>query len=278
MQALQGAGEDSAGKLETIYPIIIGRPCPVGDPRYPCSGNFFTDGSADSIRDLAAVPSPPTMTAVTRFLQKHKVVVDEDALTVSVVATVRDLLALQGAQLWNHATLQEEDIPEDAELWEKACKEPPEPPLDLSQLRMIKAELRALVTDIHEVIDRAYAKATARQELRSSVEGRRRALLAKVVERMSSERLARSWTTWRELVGASERMFEAGLCSLGKTQEITGSTLNPLRDSLGDQEKNISRCEQPASVFKCSFLLGLLCSCYMLTLYNFSLLRCAASI
>jgi len=58
---------------------------------------------------------------------------------------VSKLLALQGAQLWNHGDLQPEGIPEDGEMWSTVQHEPPVPTLDLDQLRMLKAELRALV-------------------------------------------------------------------------------------------------------------------------------------
>jgi len=61
------------------------------------------------------------------------------------VTQVSKLLALQGAQLWNHGDLQPEVVPEDGDLWSKVQHEPPVPALDLEQLRMIKAELRALV-------------------------------------------------------------------------------------------------------------------------------------
>jgi len=61
------------------------------------------------------------------------------------VAQVSKLLALQGAQLWNHGDLQPEVIPEDGDMWSKVQHEPPVPALDLDQLRMLKAEFRALV-------------------------------------------------------------------------------------------------------------------------------------
>ena len=64
---------------------------------------------------------------------------------------VRDLLALQGARLWDHGPLHEEALEETSEVVVLALKEPPEPSLDLQQLRAIKAEFRALVPAIHEV-------------------------------------------------------------------------------------------------------------------------------
>ena len=232
LQALQAADDEDAGKLKIIYPIIIGKPCNEGDPRYPCTGNFFTDGSADSINDLAAVPSPPTMTAVSNFLQKHRVAVDDEILATPVMTTVRDLMSLQGAQLWNHPTLFPEEVPED--LWDKVCKEPPVPPLNLQQLQMIKAELRALVPGIHEVIDRAHIKSAASSELRKAAEGRRRELLCKIVGRLSSERLMTAWCNWRDLVGESQQLFES---SLSKLNGRRAAAEFPIDDSnfAGDQ-------------------------------------------
>ena len=224
LQALQAADDEDAGKLKIIYPIIIGKPCNEGDPRYPCTGNFFTDGSADSINDLAAVPSPPTMTAVSNFLQKHRVAVDDEILATPVMTTVRDLMSLQGAQLWNHPTLFPEEVPED--LWDKVCKEPPVPPLNLQQLQMIKAELRALVPGIHEVIDRAHIKSAASSELRKAAEGRRRELLCKIVGRLSSERLMTAWCTWRDSVGESQQLFEASLGKLNGRRAALGFPIN----------------------------------------------------
>ena len=61
------------------------------------------------------------------------------------VTQVSKLLALQGAQLWNHGDLQAEEISRDGEMWSKVQREPPVPALDLDQLRMLKAEIRALV-------------------------------------------------------------------------------------------------------------------------------------
>ncbi len=224
MQALLALEEEFASKLETIYPIIIGRPCGEDDPRYPGTGNFFVDGSAESLRRLAAVPSPPTINAVTRFLQKNRVEVDDDSVAVPMAAAVKDLLALQGAQLWNHAALEEEDIPPDSELWEKASKEPPAPPLDLPQLRMLKAELRALVPGIHEVIDRAHAKAAVRRTRRQQLEGRRKELLTRVLLRMSAALLSESWATWRSSVGTSARLFATGLHTLPEEAETPEAT------------------------------------------------------
>jgi hypothetical protein len=61
------------------------------------------------------------------------------------VTQVSKLLSLQGAQLWNHGDLEPEGIPEDGDMWSTVKHEPPVPTLDLDQLRMLKAELRALV-------------------------------------------------------------------------------------------------------------------------------------
>jgi hypothetical protein len=216
MQALQFANEDTIGKLETIYPVIIGKPREESDPSYPCSGNFFTDGSNNSMRRLAAVASPPTMNAVARFLQKNKIIFEDDALSVPVVTTVKDLFALQGAQLWNHPELVEEDIQEDSELWLKVSKDPPNPPMNLVQLRMLKAELRALVPGIHEVIDRAHAKAKTRRERRDAIEEKRLALLNRVILRMTTELVACAFDAWQDSVGDSKRQFEVGMLRLPK--------------------------------------------------------------
>ena len=102
-QAILGARErDPLAKLCAIYPILVGRPCRPDEPHYPASGNFFTDGSADGLRRLVDRVSPPTMDAVAAFLQKQRIKVDKRALQMPVAATVKELFALQGAQLWNH--------------------------------------------------------------------------------------------------------------------------------------------------------------------------------
>jgi serine/threonine protein kinase len=228
MQALQYANEDTVGKLETIYPVIIGKPLEESDPSYPYTGNFFTDGSSDSVRRLAAVASPSTMTAVARFLQKSKIVFEEDALNVSVASTVKDLFALQGAQLWNHPELEEEDIQEDSELWLKVSKDPPSPPMNLIQLRMLKAELRALVPGIHEVIDRAHAKASKRRQRRDAIEERRLVLLNRVILRMSSDLVSSAFEAWQDSVGDSKRLFQVGMRRLPEEDcsEDLGTSLN----------------------------------------------------
>ncbi len=211
MQALQFANEDSVGKLETIYPVIIGKPRIESDPSYPCTGNFFTDGSNNGMRRLAAVPSPPTMNAVARFLQKNKITFEDDAVTAPIANTVKELFALQGAQLWNHPVLVEEDIPVDSELWLKVSKDQSNPPMNLMQLRMLKAELRALVPGIHEVIDRAQAKAEKRRERREAIEEKRLALLNRVILRMSADSVSCAFEVWRDSVGDSMRLFKVGM-------------------------------------------------------------------
>ena len=162
MQALLG----TSGRLETIYPILIGKQYQTGDPGYPCSGNFFQE-CGPLIGKLAEGVSPPTTGSVVKFLQKFNISVPDSASFGSVKGTVQELLSLQGAQLWAHpSSLQEEDIAEDADVALKLAADPPTPALDLRQLRMLKAELRALVPAVHEVIDRAHAKHRKKQLLR----------------------------------------------------------------------------------------------------------------
>jgi hypothetical protein len=45
---------------------------PLFCPSYPYTGNFFVDGSASGIRQLANVVSRPTVTAVSSFLRKAR--------------------------------------------------------------------------------------------------------------------------------------------------------------------------------------------------------------
>ena len=211
MQALQESESDLVGKLEVIFPIIIGKPYPKYDPKYPCTGNFFGDGSGNGVKKLASTSSPPTMEVVTKFLKKNKIVVGENLLAMSIASCVKDLLALQGAQLWNHGSLQEEDITEDSEIWQKVLKDPPDPPLDLNQLKMIKAEFRALVSSVHEVIDRAHAQAAIKRRKKNEIEQRRREMLKKIIERMSAECLREAFRGWKNLIGDSSRQFQSKL-------------------------------------------------------------------
>ena len=154
MQALLG----TSGRLEAIYPVLVGRPHGPDDPRYPCCGDFF-QGCGGLIGELAEAASPPTSGSVARFLRKFGVAAPDRPGFGAVRGTVQELLSLQGAQLWAHPPgLPEEPVAEDDDVARRLLSDPPSPALDLRQLRMLKAELRALVPAVHEVIDRAHAK------------------------------------------------------------------------------------------------------------------------
>uniref|UniRef100_A0A7S0QIL7 non-specific serine/threonine protein kinase n=1 Tax=Cryptomonas curvata TaxID=233186 RepID=A0A7S0QIL7_9CRYP len=164
MQALQGY----AGRLEATFPIFIGRPNDVGDNKYPCSGDFFTV-NGEHIAHLIDAVSPQTCTSVLKFLEKNKIMVHDKVKSITVKSAVYDLLSLQGGRLWDHSKLADEDIPEDSEIALKILADPPTPPLDIQQLKMLKAELRHLVPAIHEVVDRAYSKHAASHSKRASI-------------------------------------------------------------------------------------------------------------
>ena len=157
MQAIQGRPEQT---LQTIYPIFIGCPYEKNDVNYPHTGNFFHQ-SSHLIDALVDVPSPPTTNAVASFLKRRAKLEQADAAsTLTVRGGVKGLLAIQGAQLWSHTDgLPEEEMHEDSELFQRVQRDPPNPPLDFEQLKALKAQLRALVPGIYEVIDRAYVDA-----------------------------------------------------------------------------------------------------------------------
>jgi hypothetical protein len=54
--------KSSVGKLEAIYPILVGQPRDPIDELYPGTNNFYRDGSAQAIIEgkLVERPSPPT--------------------------------------------------------------------------------------------------------------------------------------------------------------------------------------------------------------------------
>jgi hypothetical protein len=154
MQALLG----TSGRLEAIYPVLVGKHHIKDDPKYPCSGDFFR-GCSGQIHDLPESSSPPTTDSVVKFLSKFDIVAPSRANFGSVKGTVQELLSLQGAQLWVHSpNLPKEAISEDSDIALRLQSDPPNPPFDHSQLCMLKAELRALVPAMHEVIDRSHAK------------------------------------------------------------------------------------------------------------------------
>ncbi len=201
MQSILNSDDDSSTKLEAIFPILIGKPCAPGDAHYPCTGNFFTDGSNHGMKHLVNAMSPNIANSVAKFLRKRRMAVDDDIISAPISTVVKDLFALQGAQLWNHGKLPEEDIAEESEVWGKVNKNQSDPPLDLQQLRMLKAEFRALVPGIHEVIDRAQAKAAAQRKKKDKIEARRKQLMQKVIMRMGCEALGRAFDFWRLAVG-----------------------------------------------------------------------------
>lgn len=208
MQAIINVDDDAVRKLEAIFPILVGKPCPEGSPHYPCTDNFFNDGSNHGMRRLANAASPPTSKAVAKFLQKNRIAVDSDILAAPIMSTIKDLFALQGAQLWNHGSLSEEDLAEDSELWGNVQKDQSDPPLSLHQIRMLKAEFRVLVPGIHEVIDRAHANSAIRRQKKDAIEAKRKALLQKVIGRMSVETQADSFLSWKKNVGNASREFK----------------------------------------------------------------------
>ena len=188
----------STSRLETIFPILVGRPLGPEDPNYPCSGNFFTDGSNVNVKRLARRVSQAVVNAVHHFLKKHHLEFAEDEYASPIADTVKDLFSVQGAQLWNHGPLAAEAIPEDSEFWSTVSTTQSDPPLDLAQLRMLKAELRALIPAIHEVIDRAQTSAVNRFAVATAVSERRKILMAKVVRRMIIESVSDMFHTWSE--------------------------------------------------------------------------------
>ncbi len=224
MQAIQNTDDDSVRKLEAIYPILIGKPCAPSDPHYPCSGNFFSDGSNNNMRRLAHTPSPGIKKAVSKFLQRIRISVEDEILNSSVSTMVKDLFALQGAQLWNHGTLTEEEIAQDSEVWLKVVKDPPDPPLDLQQLRMLKAEFRALVPSIHEVVDRAHANSVSRRRRKDQIEEKRKELVAKVVQRMRADTLMDAFSSWNFCVGDTARQLTMKMRALSDPVDSKASS------------------------------------------------------
>ncbi|KAJ1488146.1 hypothetical protein T484DRAFT_1784367 [Baffinella frigidus] len=159
--------------LREVFPILIGAPgedsAKEGDSRNIWSGNFFEDGSSDPILagELVEKVSPATTNAVVAFLESNGVPLSRASKQRTVASTVSHLLALDCAKLWEHEALEPEEIPEDGELWNSVQRAPPSPALSLDQLRALKAELRALVPAIHEVVDRAHQDAKRAPSLRS---------------------------------------------------------------------------------------------------------------
>ncbi len=214
MQTIMNVEEDSVRKLEAIFPILVGKPCPEDSPHYPCTGNFFNDGSNHGMRRLSNAPSPPTSKAVAKFLQKNRIAVDSDILAAPIASTVKDLFALQGAQLWNHGNLMEEDLAEDSELWENVQKNQSDPPLNEHQIKMLKAEFRVLVPSIHEVIDRAHANSLVRRQKKTAIEVKCRELFKRMVGRMSAEIIADAFRCWKQNIKNASRELNTKLQAL----------------------------------------------------------------
>ncbi len=239
MQAILSSSDDSLKKLEAIFPILVGKPCPRGNAQYPCSSNFFTDGSNHGVKDLVSAASPNLTNSVSKFLKKKRIAVDDDVLSTPVSSVVKDLFALQAAQLWNHGTLSGEDIQADSELWAKVTKDQSDPPLDLEQLQMLKAEFRALVPSIHEVIDRAQASATARRKQRDKVESRRKTLMKKVVERLGFEALNCTFSAWR-LAAGEQRNLQVKVVKRMSLDALT-DVFESWKESVGEIERQMKQ-------------------------------------
>eukprot|EP00292_Cryptomonas_paramecium_P002346 CAMPEP_0113680028 /NCGR_PEP_ID=MMETSP0038_2-20120614/11027_1 /TAXON_ID=2898 /ORGANISM="Cryptomonas paramecium" /LENGTH=1252 /DNA_ID=CAMNT_0000598235 /DNA_START=30 /DNA_END=3785 /DNA_ORIENTATION=+ /assembly_acc=CAM_ASM_000170 len=158
MQMLMEAASEGRGStLRTVFPVLVGSPHPEGHAGYPYTGNLFVQGSPAVVKHLSRLPSPPTAEAVADFLERRGLPGAEEARSRGVAQIIQELFSVQAAQLWNHGgELPVEDMAGEESLEAELQKEPPDPPLDAAQFRAIKAELRALVPSIHEVIDRAY--------------------------------------------------------------------------------------------------------------------------
>mmetsp|Transcript_36647 Transcript_36647/g.96603 ORF Transcript_36647/g.96603 Transcript_36647/m.96603 type:complete len:835 (+) Transcript_36647:2364-4868(+) len=159
---MESVGEGHSSTLRSVFPILVGAPHPEGHPSYPYTGNLFVQGSPAIVKHLSRLPSPPTASAVADFLERRGLPGAAEARSRGVSQIVQELFSVQAAQLWNHGTdLPVEDMAGEESLEAELQKEPPEPPLDGAQFRAIKAELRALIPSIHEVIDRAYVSLAA---------------------------------------------------------------------------------------------------------------------
>ena len=150
--------KDGPANLEVIFPILIGKPRSPRDSHYPGTGNFFKESSS-KLDLLCDHVSLPLMNAVIKFLEAHSISVPETLTRQTVKSTIQTILALQGAKIWDHPEIQPEIMEEDTAICRQLAANPPDPSLDMSNLCMLKAEIRSLVPGIHQVIDRAYFKA-----------------------------------------------------------------------------------------------------------------------
>jgi hypothetical protein len=82
--------KSSVGKLEAIYPILVGQPRDPIDELYPGTNNFYRDGSAQAIIEgkLVERPSPPTNRAVEEFLSKQGIPVNRETRQRTIMSTV----------------------------------------------------------------------------------------------------------------------------------------------------------------------------------------------
>jgi serine/threonine protein kinase len=235
MQSLLG----KAGKLEAIYPILVGPPLREGDANYPGTDDFFARNGA-LISGLADVRSPATMDAAAEFLKaRNAASAGEAARGLTVKATVKKILDIQGAQLWKHDVLEAEPVPEDSELWHMVSSGPPDPPLDRANLEMLRAEIRALLPGIHQVIDRANARRNRDEEPRNS-RWTDLVTLALTFYRQRSHAHATNLQLWQSLVRTSLALDRRGQRErLSMLRECVDRAINggkdfPMLEGIGE--------------------------------------------
>ena len=231
MQSLLG----KAGKLQAIYPILVGPPLKEGDANYPGTDDFFAH-NGPLIAKLADVRSPATMDAAAEFLKARNVAsAAEAARGLTVKATVKKILDIQGAKLWQHEPLDADPVPEDSDLLRNVSSDPPDPPLDRANLEMLRAEIRALLPGIHQVIDRANARLN--DESRST-RWNDMVTLALAMHRQHSHAHATNLQIWQSLVRTSLALERRGqrerltlLCATvdRATEAIKTGKASPLR-------------------------------------------------
>mmetsp|Transcript_36462 Transcript_36462/g.96007 ORF Transcript_36462/g.96007 Transcript_36462/m.96007 type:complete len:181 (+) Transcript_36462:6998-7540(+) len=87
---------------QLAYPILVGRPHPVGHPQHPGMGDFFIVQAGGG--HYPDTPSPASAAAAAEFLQRRAGFDPDNAQTAkerSVAGTMRSLTALQGCKLWD---------------------------------------------------------------------------------------------------------------------------------------------------------------------------------
>eukprot|EP00292_Cryptomonas_paramecium_P002636 CAMPEP_0113722472 /NCGR_PEP_ID=MMETSP0038_2-20120614/37772_1 /TAXON_ID=2898 /ORGANISM="Cryptomonas paramecium" /LENGTH=2376 /DNA_ID=CAMNT_0000651725 /DNA_START=109 /DNA_END=7236 /DNA_ORIENTATION=+ /assembly_acc=CAM_ASM_000170 len=160
--------------LELAFPILVGRPFPLGHVRYPGMGDFFAVQAGGG--RYPDTPSPATAEAAADFLERRAgfdAPLAQATRERSVAATVKSLTALQGCKLWD---IPAGSVPldlnkEQHDLIGRGFAGPAveldgEPltseqhmrcqsGLDEEQLRMLKAMVAFHVPSFHEIIDRA---------------------------------------------------------------------------------------------------------------------------